>query len=122
MTVNAPLHILVTDKNHHVRDLLQRELIKEGHYVQCESSAIAIRNHFCTSQRLDLLILDPELFLPEHIQMLRNVILKQATVPIILHTYSEFQYLRSYGENIEYISKDAESVYKIRQKILTCSR
>jgi DNA-binding NtrC family response regulator len=122
MTGTAPLHILVTDKNHHVRDLLQRELMKEGHSVQCESSAVAIYNQFCTNKHLNLLILDPELFIPEYLQILKEVILKKASFPIILHTYSEYRYLLSFGKNIEYIAKDAESVYRIRQKILTHSR
>jgi DNA-binding NtrC family response regulator len=118
----TPLHILVTDKNHNVRNLLQRELEKEGHYVQCESSAIAIYNLFPPHKHLDLLILDPELFVPEYLQILREVILKRAAFPIILHTYSEFRYLVSFGKNIEYIAKDAESIYRIKQKILTCCR
>jgi DNA-binding NtrC family response regulator len=57
-------HILVTDSNHHVCNLLQRELQKEGYEVRSPTSEVKPHDYLRSTATIDLLILDPQLCHP----------------------------------------------------------
>ncbi|MBU1002550.1 MAG: hypothetical protein KKE73_08505 [Proteobacteria bacterium] len=56
----APFHIVITDRNSHVRELLFRELLREGYRVTEAKDSAHLLTIFTSSRPVDLLILDPE--------------------------------------------------------------
>lgn len=53
-------HIVITDRNSHVRELLFRELLREGYRVTEAKDGAHLLEIFKSSPAVDLLILDPE--------------------------------------------------------------
>jgi DNA-binding NtrC family response regulator len=114
------LHIMVTDKNHHVRDLLQRELEEEGYIVRCADSCTATYNQLRTTPAFDLIILDPEMFHSAHQELFDEIIGLASSTPIILHTYEGFFPTMKSRHNIHCIAKDAKSIQHIKEVLRTC--
>lgn len=113
------LHILVTDKNHHVRDLLVRELDREGHVTYNVSSCTSAYSHILSGVRLDVVILDPEIFGPEHLDLLRKIVHGIPAKTIILHAFSDLIRIPKSMDNLLFIAKDAESIQTIKHTIAT---
>ena len=58
----SPLkHILIADRNPHVRRFLKRELEAEGYRIRLAESGIEVLKWAFHPDRLDLIILDPDL-------------------------------------------------------------
>jgi len=110
-------HILVTDKNHHVRDLLARELDREGHVTYNVDSGTSTYNHILGGIRLDLIILDPEIFGPGHLDLFHRIVNDLPAITIILHTFSDLIHLPKKKNNIVFIAKGTESIQTIKQTI-----
>ncbi|MDX9896666.1 MAG: hypothetical protein RBS34_14550, partial [Desulfofustis sp.] len=56
--------IIVTDSNSRVRDLLKRELERDGYSVSSLRNGQEILERMVHPESVDLIILDPELFCP----------------------------------------------------------
>ena len=110
-------HILVTDKNHHVRDLLVRELNRDGCVTYNVNSCLSAYRHILSNAPLDLVILDPELFKPGHLDLFRQILQGLPTTPIIIHTYPDTLYFPGTMRNIFVITKNADSVIQIKETI-----
>lgn len=117
MTNKHSYHILVTDKNHHVRDLLVRELNRDGCITYNVNSCTSAYRHILSNAPLDLVILDPELFKPGNLDIFRQIVQGLPTTPIIIHTYPDTVYFPGNNSNISVIEKNADSILNIRQTI-----
>jgi len=112
---------MVTDINPHVRNLLKRELKKEGYSVFCVKSGMDAYHSICDSTMMDLIILDPELLYPYGNSLFADVLTNNSSLQIIIHTYHEFTKGLKTGKNIHIIEKNATSINPLKEKIRTCS-
>ncbi len=55
------LVILIAERNPHIRDLVQRELLAEGHYVFTVENVLQLKNWIFKRRAPDILVLDPDL-------------------------------------------------------------
>lgn len=121
-TMETPksFHIMVTDLNHHVRDLLIRELEKEGYTVFSVKTGPMLYEYLSRQTILDLLILDPELFDAYDHGLLRQVLSQKSAKTIILHTYKDiFEEYRP-SAHIHLVEKCAESINSLKAAIHSC--
>ena len=109
--------IMVTDINHHVRDLLRRELERDGYAVSCVRSGIEAYRCICRPESVDLIILDPELLYPYGQALLGDALKQEAALPIILHTYDEFIAGLQMGSNVHFVEKSATSISQLKKTI-----
>lgn len=121
MQLPQTFHIMVTDINHHIRDLLKRELEKEGYTVFCVKSGIDAYRSLCDSRMIDLIILDPELLYPYGHSLFADVLSNNPSLQIIIHTYHEFTNGLKTGNNIHIVEKNATSINPLKEKIRACS-
>jgi DNA-binding response OmpR family regulator len=115
-------HILVTDSNHHVCDLLQRELQKEGYAVCSSMSAIRAHDYLFSTAAIDLLILDPQLFHPYDQTLIGEILRYHAKIQIIFHTYKDVLAELKTGANIQRVEKNAESIGSLKIAVRGCFR
>ncbi|GAB6192513.1 response regulator [Desulfocastanea catecholica] len=106
--------IVVTDSNHHVCDLLQRELEKEGYAVHSLKSANKAYEYLCSSSRMDLLILDPQLFHPFDQTIIDKILRHHAATQIIFHSYTDILSGLKTADNISQIEKNAASISSVK--------
>jgi DNA-binding response OmpR family regulator len=112
---------MVTDVNHNVRDLLKRELEKDGYSVFCVKSGIDAYHSICASKMVDLVILDPELLFPYGHSLFADVVDNNPSLQIIIHTYHEFTNGLKTGTNVHIVEKNATSINSLKEKIRACS-
>ena len=121
MRTPQKFHIMVTDINHHIRDLLKRELEKEGYSVFCVRSGIEAYHSICDATTVDLVILDPELLYPYGQSLFANVLHNYPALQIIIHTYHEFTRGLKTGSNVHIVEKNATSINPLIETIRACS-
>jgi DNA-binding NtrC family response regulator len=121
MRAAHPFHILVTDINHNVRNLLKRELEKEGYSVRCVGKGIDAYHSICDAVQVDLVILDPELLYPYGHSLFTAILEKNPSLQIIIHSYHEFTNGLKPRANVHIIEKNATSINSLKEKIRTCS-
>lgn len=109
--------ILVTDSNHHVCNLLQRELEKEGYAIHSLKSVNRAYEYLCSSSRIDLLILDPQLFHPLDQIIIDEILRHHAASQIILHSYKDILSGLKTADNIHQIEKNAASIISIKSAV-----
>jgi DNA-binding response OmpR family regulator len=112
---------MVTDINHNVRDLLKRELEKEGYSVFCVKSGIDAYHSICDSGMVDLIILDPELLYPYGHSLFADVLDNNPSLQIIIHAYHDFISGLQAGGNVHIVEKNAASIHSLKEKIRACS-
>jgi DNA-binding response OmpR family regulator len=121
MRTAQPFHILVTDINQNVRNLLKRELEKEGYSVRCVGRGIDAYHSICEATQVDLVILDPELLHPYGQSLFTTILENSPSLQIIIHSYHEFISDLKTGANVHVIEKNATSITSLKEKIRTCS-
>ncbi|NLI34622.1 MAG: response regulator [Deltaproteobacteria bacterium] len=84
--MNRQFHILVADRNRHVRELLRRELLVEGYSVQLAKDSEEVMAIIEGCRVPDLLILDPEIPNPSGISMLEMLSERIPPLPVVVHT------------------------------------
>lgn len=112
-----PLHILVTDTNLHVRNLLKRELQKDGHIVYLAKNKKEAHCYIYGSNKLDIIILDPELpdfFGQSFLEEIQN---KIPPIKIIIHTFMEFFNDLKLDDRIHFVEKTAVSIGPLKKEI-----
>jgi len=110
MSATTSLHIMVTDINHHVRDLLKRELEREGHAVVTVGNSLEAFHRICDSTVVDLLILDPELLYPYGHSLFSSLLDNNPSLHIIIHAYGEFVNGVRLGDKVHFVEKAADSI------------
>ena len=108
---------MVTDINHHVRDLLKRELEREGHSVVTVGNSIEAFHRICDSTTIDLLILDPELLYPYGHSLFSYLLDNNPSLHIIIHAYGEFSSGVRLGGKVHFVEKAADSINALRKTI-----
>ncbi len=107
-------HVLVTDCNHHVGNLLQRELEKEGYTVYLPKSGNSAFAYLCSSARIDLIILDPQLFYPCDKVLISRILRHHPDMRIIIHSYKDILRTLQADQSIRRIEKNAESIGSLK--------
>ena len=121
MQGSQPFHIMISDTNHHVRDLLKRELEKEGYAVFCVGNGLDAYHTLCRSTLVDLMILDPELLYPYGHSLVFDVLDNNPTLQIIVHAYPDFISGLKSGGNVHLVEKSATSIPLLKKIIRACS-
>jgi DNA-binding response OmpR family regulator len=115
--MSTPLHILVTDVNHHVRDLLKREFQKEGHRVYLARNQAEARNLLDGPAPLDVVVLDPELPELSGAALVKLIRGRLTPVRIIVHAYPEFFDVIGTGPDVCYVEKSAVSIGPLKERV-----
>jgi CheY-like chemotaxis protein len=115
-------HILVTDSNHHVCNLLQRELQKEGYEVRSPTSEVKPHDYLRSTATIDLLILDPQLCHPCDQTLVSEILRYHPEIQIILHSYKDVLSGLKTGDTIHRIEKNAESIGSLKIAVRNCFR
>ena len=112
-----PLHILITDLNHNVKNFLTRELKKEGCVIYTAENAIDAQKYIYGSNQLDIVVLDPELPNLFGQPLLDEVQDRLPPVPVIVHTYRELFDDLTKEDNMYFVEKNAKSIKLLKEKI-----
>jgi len=117
-----PFHILVTDTNLHVRNLLKRELQQDGHTIYMAKNKKEVHDHIHGTNKLDIIILDPEV--PDLLDksLLDEIHDRVPKVKIIIHTFIEFFNDLGLDENIHFVEKSAISIGPLKKEIAAGSK
>lgn len=108
---------MVTDINQHVRNLLIRELEKDGYTVFSVKTGVMLYEYLCRQTAFDLLILDPELFDACDHNLFRKVLEHKPARTIILHTYKDTFNGQKTDDNVQLIEKGAESINAVKERV-----
>lgn len=85
--MKAKIHILIADRNPHVREFLKRELEAAGYAVQVAERGRQVLGWVYQDEALDLLILDPDLSDMDASVLLERLQDRIPCLPVILHTF-----------------------------------
>jgi hypothetical protein len=113
-------HIVVTDSNHHVSNLLQRELQKVGYAVYSPGSAAKASDYLLGSIQINLIILDPQLFHNYDPNLMSKILCHRPEIDIIFHTYKDILCELKAGDNIHQVEKNAESIHSLKRIVHNC--
>ncbi|MCP3931925.1 MAG: response regulator [Bacteroidetes bacterium] len=122
MNKSNSFRIMLTDRDHHFRDLLKRELEKEGYEVSSVNCGIEAFNTIRDSTYFDVVILDPELLYPYGHPLFWEILRQNSTTHKIIYTYEDFSNGLSTGENIHFVRKDISNIGPLKDTIRTCSK
>ncbi len=122
MPVSQTLRLLVTDINHHVRDLIKREMEREGHTVLCVGSGMEISRNLTDTFAPDVIVIDPEVLNTCGRRVLEEIIRQGPAIQLIFHAYDEWIGEIEIGENIHVVEKSAASIGPLKEMIRRCSQ
>ncbi len=120
MCTPATFHIVVTDVNQHVRNFLQRELEKEGYTVSSVKTGVMAYERIFSSEPLDLIIVDPELFHCFNQNLIEEIVRRHNSLQIVVHTYADVIGTIQAAENIHLVEKDGQSIGVLKSIIRRC--
>jgi len=81
--------ILITDRNRHVRDLLQRELAAAGYRAQVAKDGLEVLDCLNGDQPPNLLILDPEVPFLKESGVLERLQERDPPLPVVVHSFPQ---------------------------------
>ena len=116
--VEKNIHILITERNPHVREFLKREMEAEGYVVRSAVNGKELLDHVYLNQPLDVIIIDPDMpdvNVPETLKLLRD---RVPQVTIVLHTF--FADYEEYGKVLDeaiFVEKQGNSIVGLKQVI-----
>jgi DNA-binding response OmpR family regulator len=84
--MNSEFHILIADRNRHVREFLQRELRADGYCVQVARDGREVLLSLNGEQRPDLLILDLDIPYESWRALLGQIRRDAPITPVVIHT------------------------------------
>ncbi len=120
MLTPESFHIVVTDGNHHVCDLLQRELEKEGYAVYSPRTAAKAYEYLLSSEQINLIIFDPQLFYSYNPNLVSRILRHHPEIQVILHTYKDILCELEAGDSIYQVEKNAESTQSLKDIVHNC--
>ena len=122
MAVKQIFNILIADRNPHVRAFLKREMMADGYRVRLAENGRQLIKWAFKSERLDLLIVDPDfpdIDVPSMFAKLKDRI---PSLPIVVHAflsdYTEYPEVLNYMPFVEKEGRSIESLRKVVYKIL----
>ena len=111
------LVILIAERNPHIRNLVQRELMNEGYYVFTVENVLQLKNYICMRREPDVLVLDPDLPGSEA-STVQGLLANFPRVPIIIHGFGADEWkegsrLKPYA----LVEKTADSISILKNQI-----
>lgn len=86
--MNNSFRILITDRNRHVREFLQREFRDAGYEAQVAKDGQEMLAIIQAEKPPDLLILDPEMGHGDGLEILQRLLTRVPPLPVVVHAFS----------------------------------
>jgi DNA-binding response OmpR family regulator len=116
--VSTPKHILVADRNPHIRKFLKRELEAEGYRIRLAENGIDVLKWAFHPGPLDLVIIDPDLPDTDARQLIERLKDRVPPLTIVIHAFlSDYAApFHSLGADV-WIEKGGNSVESLKKVI-----
>ncbi len=85
--MGEPFRILASDRNPHVREFLQRELVSDGFEVDVAGNGEELLGMICGGTFPDLVILDLDLPYSGGLDLLDRIRECRPALPVVIHTF-----------------------------------
>ncbi|MFO7685865.1 MAG: response regulator [Desulfobacterales bacterium] len=111
-------HILIADRNPHVRKFLKRELEAEGYRVQLAESGVELLKWVFHPHPLDLVILDPDL--PDTVahQLMNKLKNRKPPLPVVIHAFlSDYAAAPDTLDADAFVEKGGNSIESLKKAI-----
>ncbi len=79
--------ILIADRNRHVREFLQRELVADGYRVMTAKNGREVLELLDVGEPPDLLILDLEISAISGLEVLKRLQIDKPWLPVLVHSF-----------------------------------
>lgn len=111
-------HVLIADKNPHIRDFLKREFTTAGYVVRLAESSAQLLKMVYGPTRLDLLIIDPDLPDVDLSVLSRKLQDRVPQLPVVLHTLdTQVEKLRLPLRLAQLVEKNGCSVENLKSTV-----
>ncbi len=87
--MSPQFHILVADRNRHVRELLRRELMADGYTVELARDSREVMVSLQGNRIPDLLILDLDIPNLEGVSVIESLSGRTPPVPVVVHSLAD---------------------------------
>jgi len=117
--VSPPKHILIADRNPHVRRFLKRELEAEGYRIRLAESGVEVLKWAFHPDPLDLIILDPDL--PDTVagQLMDKLKDRIPPIKVVIHAFlSDYAAPHDKLSADAFIEKGGNSIESLKKVIL----
>ena len=111
------LKVVVSDRNPNVRELLKREMIKEGHRVLIARNARELQNLVCQHKNVNILILDPNLAYLNEVNIYEKINSRTSPILLIIHSFPYNNNRNAFPNNTLYVEKGENSIEQIKMEI-----
>jgi len=101
--------ILITDRNRHVRDLLQRELAAAGYRAQVAKDGLEVLACLNGDQPPNLLILDPEVHFLKESGVLERLQERDTPLPVVVHSFPQDHVGHVITKTITFVEKSGNT-------------
>ncbi|MDZ7582302.1 MAG: response regulator [Deltaproteobacteria bacterium] len=111
-------HILIADRNPHVRRFLKRELEAEGYRVRLAESGVELLKWAFDPHPLDLVILDPDL--PDTVarQLMDKLRNRKPPLPVVIHAFlSDYAAAPDMLDADAFVEKGGNSIESLKKAI-----
>ncbi|AOY59927.1 response regulator [Desulfococcus sp.] len=116
--MKSSLHILVADRNPHVREFIKREMAAEGHRIDIAENGRELLKRIFRDDTIDLLILDPDLPDAQESALLTKLQDRLPYIPVVFHTFlSDYQNRLDIVNALGYVEKGARSIEHLKRII-----
>ncbi|SPD74447.1 conserved hypothetical protein [uncultured Desulfobacterium sp.] len=110
--------ILIADRNHHVRELLKREMMAEGYIIRVAKNGQEVLKWVYDQEPLDLVILDLDLPDFEETQVLDKINDRVPYLPVVIHTFvSEYNNNPAIKTAAGLVEKDGSSISRLKEMV-----
>jgi len=109
--------ILIADKNHYVREFLQRELVSEGYGVRQAVNGKDILDQIYSQESIDLIIIDPDMPGVDNAKLFKRFHDRIPSLPVIVHAHSEYDGIMEKAYEWPFVEKNGNSIETLKQKI-----
>ncbi len=115
--------ILIADRNRHVRKFLKRELMAEGYQVLLAENGLEVLKWVYHHEPLDLLILDPNLPDTDESSLLKKLLDRIPTLPVVFHTFhSDYTNQPAFLGKATFVEKEGNSVEHLKRVVFDILR
>ena len=117
--MSPPKHILIADRNPHVRRFLKRELEAEGYRIRLAESGVEVLKWAFHPDPLDLIILDPDL--PDTVagQLMDKLKDRIPPIKVVIHAFlSDYAAPHDKLSADAFIEKGGNSIESLKKVIL----
>lgn len=112
------LHILIADRNPHVREFIKREMAADGHRIDVAENGRELLKWIFRDDTIDLLILDPDLPDAQASSLLTKLQDRLPYIPVVFHTFlSDYQNSLNIVNAIACVEKGARSIEHLKSVI-----